>query len=257
MAYLSRILVYPVKSLDARDVARALVLPSGALEHDRRLAFVDAEGKFVNGKRTALIHALRSDLDPQRRLLTLELAGQHQAFHLDDDRDRLELWLSAYFSQAVTLAENTEVGFPDDLEAPGPTVISTATLETVTDWFPGLSVDEARRRFRANLEIGGVEPFWEDRLYAKAGETLLFRVGEIMFAGSNPCQRCVVPTRDSFDGSVWPQFSKTLARVREASLPAWAERSRFNHFYRLAVNTRPHGSGGEVRVGDSVVLEGV
>ncbi len=255
MAYLARILVYPIKSLDALDVARAAVLPSGALEYDRRLAFVDAEGKFVNGKRTPLINSLRSELDPQKWCLTLELAGERHAFHLDDDRARLEVWLSAYFSLAVKLAENAEVGFPDDLEAPGPTVISTATLEAVAGWFPGMSLDEARRRFRANLEIGGVEPFWEDRLYAQKEETVLFRVGEVTFAGSNPCQRCVVPSRNSFDGSVWPEFSKTVARRREASLPTWAERSRFNHFYRLAVNTRPHGSGGEVRVGDAVILD--
>jgi uncharacterized protein YcbX len=253
MAYLARILVYPIKSLNAWDIGRALVLPSGALEHDRRLAFVDAEGKFVNGKRTPLVHRLRSDFDPDHRRLTLELAGERHAFHLDDDRARLEAWLTAYFSLAVKLAENTDIGFPDDLEAPGPTVISTATLETVASWFPGMSLDEARQRFRANLEIGGVEPFWEDRLYGQAGETVLFRVGAITFAGSNPCQRCVVPSRDSFDGSVWPEFSKTVARRREASLPAWAERSRFNHFYRLAVNTRPHGSGGEIRVGDAVI----
>ena len=255
MAFLARILVYPIKSLDAWDLTQASVLPSGALEYDRRLAFVDADGKFVNAKRTPLIHGLRSELNAPQRRLTLEVAGQRRAFHLDDDRKQLEAWLSDYFSLAVTLVENPEGGFPDDPDAPGPTVISTATLETVAGWFPGMSLDEARRRFRANLEIDGVEPFWEDRLYAQKDETVLFRVGDVTFAGSNPCQRCVVPSRDSFDGSVWPEFSKTVARRREESLPAWAERSRFNHFYRLAVNTRPHGAGGEIRVGDAVILD--
>lgn len=255
MPHLARILVYPIKSLDPAEVTSAKVLPSGALEHDRRLALLDAEGKFVNGKRTALVHALRSRLQFAERQLTIEQAGREQTFHVDLQRPALEAWLSAWFSLPVTLAEDTEVGFPDDLEAPGPTVISTATLAVVASWFPGMSVDEMRRRLRANLEIDGVEPFWEDRLYGRAGETVLFRIGQITFAGSNPCQRCVVPSRDSRSGSIWPEFSKTVARRREASLPAWAERSRFNHFYRLAVNTRLQGPAGELHVGDPVVAD--
>jgi hypothetical protein len=256
-AYLARILVFPIKSFEALDVGRARVLPSGALENDRRWALVDTDEKFVNGKRTPLLNQLRSQFELSGRRLAIEVAGQRHVFQVDDDRLALQAWLTAYFSTAVTLVENAEVGFPDDLDAPGPTIISTATLETVAGWFPGMSMDEARRRFRANLEIGGVEPFWEDRLYARKEESVLFRVGEVTFAGSNPCQRCVVPSRDSRNGDVWPEFSKTLARRREASLPAWAERTRFNHFYRLAVNTRPHGAGGEVCTGDAVSLAGL
>lgn len=252
MAHLARILVYPIKSLDAWEVPLARVLPSGALEYDRRLALVDSDGNFVNGKRTALVHPLRSQLRAAEREILLDHAGDHLQFHLDEQRPALEAWFSDYFGLPVKLAENPEGGFPDDLDAHGPTVISTATLETVAGWFAGISVDEIRRRLRANLEIGGVEPFWEDRLYGKAGEAVLFRIGEVTFVGSNPCQRCVVPSRDSHDGSVWPEFSKTVSRRREATLPAWAERSRFNHFYRLAVNTNLHGPGGNLRVGDEV-----
>lgn len=254
MVYLARILVYPIKSFDGWDVPSARVLSSGSLEHDRRLALVDEEGKFVNGKRTPLVHALRGCVQPGQRQLTMDYEGQRHEFHLDHQRTALEAWLSGYFGLPVKLTENPAGGFPDDIEAHGPTVISTATLEAVAGWFPGLSVDEMRRRLRANLEIDGVEAFWEDRLYSRAGELLLFRIGEVTFTGTNPCQRCVVPSRDSRNGSVTAEFSKTLARRREASLPGWAERSRFNHFYRLAVNTNLHGSGGELHVGDALQI---
>jgi hypothetical protein len=40
-------------------------------------------------------------------------------------------------------------------------------------------------------------------------------------------------------------------------LPQWAERSRFNHFYRLAINTRLSvtEAGKTIRIGDELNLE--
>lgn len=251
---LANLRVYPVKSLDPWEVAEATVLPSGALEHDRRWALVDGEGKFVNSKRTPLTHGIRSRYDPTARRLSLSVGGADSwvDFQLDDQRAELETWFTGHFSLPVRMIEDAAQGFPDDLDAPGPTVISTATLETVATWYPGLSVEEVRRRFRANLEVGDVEPFWEDRLYGAAGEPVLFRVGAITLAGSNPCQRCVVPSRDTQTGEVWPAFNKRFTQQREATLPPWAERSRFNHFFRLSVNTKPACAGGVIRVGDPI-----
>ena len=70
----------------------------------------------------------------------------------------------------------------------------------------------------------------------------------------NPCQRCVVPPRDPETGEGWPDFAQTFRARREETLPDWADRTRFNHFYRLAVNTRaPQSEAGKrVRVGDEV-----
>jgi len=111
-------------------------------------------------------------------------------------------------------------------------------------------------RFRANLEIADSEPFWEDRLFGEAeGVARAFRIGNVLLAGTNPCQRCVVPTRDPATGAVWPEFAKIFAVTRSAQLPQWAPRLRFDHFYRLTVNTRPLGSaGGTLHVGDEIQL---
>ncbi len=57
---------------------------------------------------------------------------------------------------------------------PEPTVISTATLEAITTWFPGLNLDQIRIRLRTNLEIGGVPAFWEDQLFAEADAVVQF-----------------------------------------------------------------------------------
>jgi hypothetical protein len=255
MPELARITLYPIKSLDGVSVPEAVVLPSGALQHDRRFEIRDEHGQLVNGKRTPKVHAVRAEFDSSCRSVTLHTAGVSQRFHLDSDREELELWLSVVFGARVTLAENKVTGFPDDLESPGPTVIGTETLAAVAGWFPGMSIDEARQRFRANLEIEGWEPFGEDRLVPEELHSIWFRIGEVLFEGTNPCQRCVVPTRSPTTGAVTPDFVRIFSAERERALPPWAPRTPFDHFYRLAVNTRAAGSGMRtLRVGDSVQL---
>ena len=41
--YLSRITIYPIKSLDGQDVDEAVVLRTGALAHDREYCLIDPE----------------------------------------------------------------------------------------------------------------------------------------------------------------------------------------------------------------------
>jgi uncharacterized protein len=99
-------------------------------------------------------------------------------------------------------------------------------------------LDEVRRRFRTNLELGGIPAFWEDRLFTAPGATIDFQLGDVQFQGVNPCQRCVVPTRDSLTGAVTAKFQQRFNQHRQDTLPDWVNPARFNHFYRLAVNTQ-------------------
>ncbi|HEY9655137.1 MAG TPA: MOSC domain-containing protein, partial [Crinalium sp.] len=81
--------------------------------------------------------------------------------------------------------------------------------------------------------------------------------GNVHFAGVNPCQRCIVVTRDAITGEPYPYFQKMFVTKRKETLPEWAEASRFNHFYRLAVNTcvvQPQ-AGAILRVGDTIALD--
>ena len=59
-ARLGRIRIYPIKALDPVEVAEARLLGSGGLQNDRRWAIFDAAGNFVNGKRKAAIHSIRT-----------------------------------------------------------------------------------------------------------------------------------------------------------------------------------------------------
>jgi uncharacterized protein len=251
---LHRIEIFPIKSLDGMTIDQVNVLSSGALRGDRQFAIMDEQGQFVNGKSTPLVHQLRARFSPDTLSHTLDTLDtlnvtlwraeteERQTFTLKDEgkdgRNGLEAWLSDFFGKTVTLKENTVTGFPDDLDAPGPTIVSTSTLETVAAWFPELDVSEIRRRFRANLEVSGVPPFWEDQLYGETKQLVKFQVGEVSFLGVNPCQRCIVPTRGSLTGLRDKAFQRQFEQKREAELPSWAARSQFTHFYKLAVNTR-------------------
>ena len=140
--------------------------------------------------------------------------------------------------------------------------IGTATLEVVGRWF-GLSLEESRRRFRANLEAGGCDAFWEDTLASPAGkprppvreefagggpladpyadlpppEPLGFTIGGAHLRATNVCRRCVVPTRDSRSGLVSEHFREAFEARRRATLREDVEASGWNTLYRLGINT--------------------
>ena len=260
-AKVAQISVFPLKSCDEISLAKARVLPSSALEYDRQFALIDSSGDLINAKVHPRIHQLNLRVDPaQRRFQVSERDGRKEIQgSLDHDGRILSDWLSDFFSLDVSIIENGATGFPDDLDAAGPTIVSTATLQTVADWFEGLSLDEVRRRFRANIEVGGVEPFWEDRLVRSGPNLQRFRIGKISFVGVNPCPRCVVPTRDSRTGDIHPPlFSQQFSKNRAATLPDWADRSLFTHYYRLSTNTRLLEPGAvdpeaaEIRIGDLI-----
>jgi hypothetical protein len=154
------------------------------------------------------------------------------------------------------LRREPQKGFPDDHKAFGPTITSEASLGEIQAWFPELSLESLRRRFRTNLELTGGAPFCEDQLFGAPDELKPFQIGGVNFLGHNPCQRCVVPTRDPDSGRSLADFQKKFMEQRKKSLPPWANAQRFNHFYRFAVNTSvPPGEAGKIlRVGDVVVL---
>ncbi len=173
-----------------------------------------------------------------------------------DSPGPIDKWLSDFFGFPVALRHDPATGFPDDRTAFGPTIVSEASLRAVHEWYPALSIESVRRRFRTNLELGGGEAFCEDQMYGAPDELKEFRIGDVRFLGHNPCQRCVVPTRDAASGEALASFQKRFMEMRRQSLPEWANQQRFNHYYRFAVNTSiPAGEAGKwLRAGDPVSL---
>lgn len=255
--FLSQILIYPIKSLDGVAVNEACLTPGGILEFDRVYAIADEAGKVVNAKRTPRAQLLRTTFDPLFREVCIWQNGDTRQNHFSlEEPGALNKWLSDFFEFFVTLISETKSGFPDDRTAFGPTITSVASLKTVTEWFPEIDLESARRRFRSNLEIEEVPPFWEDHLFGAAGELKSFRIGGVQFHGHNPCQRCVVPTRDPVQSNPFANFQKNFMEFRRKNLPDWSNAERFNHYYRFAVNTSvPATEAGKfLRVGDPIQI---
>jgi uncharacterized protein YcbX len=242
-ARLAQIRVYPIKSLDPISVTESLIGPSGGLQNDRAWALYSVDGKWVNAKRTSAIHLIRAAYAPDLSSVTLSVRNDSRqipgrTFAFPTGHEEAAEWFSMFFEQQI-IVRYAAGGFPDDAIANGPTIVSTATLQTVCEWFPGVALEEARLRFRASLEIDGVPPFWEDRLFSENERNIVrFRIGEVNFEGSNPCARCPVPPRNPFTGENIDGFQKRFNQFREETLPDWSPRERFDHFYRLSTNTR-------------------
>ena len=296
MPTLDRITIYPIKSLDGVDVAEARVLPSGSLENDRRWRLIDMEGRVVNAKRTPVFHAIRAEFALDERLVSLSIDPAaiaaaaipgidrlqklgHDSFHLVPGEKGPCGWLSeALGCGELLLEERAEGGFPDDRDAPGPTLIATASLVEVARWFR-FDLAEARRRFRVNLEIGGCDPFWEDTQASpsrggthgvqEGSQTLptprsaddraslaadpyanlppaqprAFAIGEARFRAVNACRRCVVPSRDSHTGAATIHFRDAFEARRASGMRPDTDTRAWSHLYRLAINTRAVLSG--------------
>ncbi len=250
-AFVSRVTIYPIKSLDGVPLSAAESLASGALVGDRRFALADANGELISAKRAPWVHQLRTDYNGGGRRVTLRWSADQATFDCDHEGRELAQWVGQRVGQPLKWLVDAVTGFPDDLASPGPTLVSEATLETVASWFAGMTVDSVRRRFRANLEIGGVPTFWEDRLYPDNDRRVEISIGTAAWSAVNPCQRCVVPSRDPESGEALTGFARFFSDLRRQSLPAWAIASHFDHYYRLAVNTRGVRPG-RIQVGDAV-----
>jgi uncharacterized protein YcbX len=254
MAHVSTLRIYPVKGLDGMAVDEVTVRDGGTLAHDREFALFDTDGEVINGRRTDQVHRVQTDFDRSTRELAVETpAGESHRFDLGSDREQAEEWFSGFLGVPVSLERDPSLGYVDR-RAMGPSVISTATLETVASWFDGMTVEGARRRLRANVEVGGVPAFWEDRLVGEVAPS--FRAGGVRFDGVTPCGRCVVPERDPETGKAHPGFRERFVEKRRETFPDWADPEAFDHYYTLMVITRvPDGDRGRsLAVGDGIEL---
>jgi uncharacterized protein YcbX len=253
--HIAQLWAYPIKSLAGVAVNSALIAPGGGLRLDRGWALLDAEGNFINGKREPRLHRVRACYSEDITAVTLSYdadSQQPQATIALDDLPRLSAWFTETLRQPVTVRRDERTGFPDDLDAPGPTLIAAASLAAIAAWFPGLTADDVRARLRPNAVIAGANAWDDDGWFGPPGTQQQLRLGSVILLGNNPCQRCAVPTRDPHTGDVLTGFQAQFARQRQAELPPFAPAARFTHFYRAAVNTcvPPTEAGKRLAVGD-------
>jgi len=272
MAHIDRLRLYPVKGLDGIDVDTARITDAGTLAGDREYAMCDPESEAIetgsdmqthayNGKQTDRIHDVRTAFDPETSSLTVEpkAGGDRQRFDLSTAAGRAEAsaWFGDFVGDPVEVRRHAPPAFVDRPDA-GPSIISTATLSEVASWFDGMTVEGARRRLRANVEVDGVPAFWEDRFVGANAPAFVVGEGDeaVRFEGAEPCARCVVPSRDPETGNPLPEFRERFVERREATFPEWADREAFPHLYTVMLISRvPEGSRERaISVGNDVTV---
>jgi uncharacterized protein YcbX len=257
---ISRIVIYPVKSLDGVDLQKAMITEGGCLLHDREFAVTDENGKFVNGKSNILVHSLRSSVDFENDTISFRHQNENDwnVFHYQKEIGVINFYLSEFFGIPVYLKQNKNGRFLDIPDISGVTVLSTESLRSVSGWFSNMNLSETRKRFRASIEIEGVPAFWEDKLFLKEGTAVKFKAGDVSLLGISPRARCVVPTRHPENGEVHRGFQKTFSNYRRECLPEWSTLSDYGHFYFLSVDCLITDSetGKWIKVGDEIVIEG-
>jgi uncharacterized protein YcbX len=257
MLTVSRIYVYPVKSLDACAVPEALVSSGGGLATDREFAFFTEAGRTVNAKKFPDIQKIRAKYELSTREVQLSAEGQSVTFHLDKEQALFTHWMSEYLGQPVQLRQHAQGGFPDDTDRSGPTIISEETIAQVQLWFPSLTPDNIRRRFRANIEISGGRAFEEERLFGTNEDApVLFQIGQVKVLGVKPCARCPVPARNPDTGEADTGFQLAFTQHREAAFPEGVAHTQFPHYYYLSINTQIPATeaGKKINLTDKLLL---
>jgi len=257
---LERITIFPVKSLDGMDLQKAEIAEGGCLLHDREFAISDTDGNFIIGKNNPLVHTLRSSVDFKTEMISFrhENESQWTDFHLQEEKIKIQSYLSNYFGMETILHQNKKGRFLDIPDISGVTALSSSTLQEVSGWYDNMNLDETRKRFRATIEIEGVPAFWEDKLFSKEGRGIEFKVGDVTMFGMSPRARCIVPTRNPETGEGIHAFPKIFSRHRAATLPEWSTLEEYGHHYYLTVNCYIPASeiGKTIEPGNEIMIIG-
>ena len=244
MLTLSKINIFPVKSLDGYSPELAIVEKRG-LQFDRRWMITDLDGMFMtmrNNGRMALLKAV-----VENDILTIfekeNPKNQVKIPVLSENTEGVietEIWNDCVISSIVSKKANDFLS--DFLQKKCQLVTMPSTTErrvdaqyntgndivSFADGYPFLIIGEASlqqlndkilerhppnaplsmRRFRTNFVFSGGAPFQEDTFKN-------FKIGDVDFIGVKPCARCVLTTRDPDTGIKGKEPLDTLMTFRQ------------------------------------------
>lgn len=256
---LAGINLHPVKSTAIRPVREAYVERSG-LRGDRAWMLVDDDGEAVTARELPALFGIRAE--PTGGGLSLEADG-HDPLEvatptLADTEATMfgrplrparsapeaDAWLAEVTGHPLhlvhcgpegqrPLSERYPEGTARFQDSSPVSIVTTTSLAQVNEWLPE---PLPLQRFRANLVVeGAAMPFEED------GWTSV-RIGDAVFAGAGPIDRCVMTTIDPVTQAGGKEPIRTLARHRRWDGKVW-----------FALHLVPTVEGA-IAVGDEVVV---
>lgn len=254
---LSGIRIYPIKSLDPVVLDEAEI-GVHSLKYDRAFAMLGADGRYINGKRTGRVNQLKAEYDLPNGNIILSTRGhaEKHRFKLEEGNAELIEYLSDFFEMPVILVHRNRGELMDVPNRSSVTVVSRASIESLQNDLPNHSKEDLRLRFRPNIEISGVEAFWEEQLFRPSGEGIRFTIGNVEMVGMSPRARCNVPPRNPLTGETDKQFIKAMLASRAKSLPHDSFLPQYDNLYHFTVDTHlPEDQIGKVmKIGDSVKI---
>lgn len=240
MLKLSEIWVYPVKSFGGISLQDAQVTDRG-LELDRRWLLVDDDGRFLSQREYPELALFRPEIagdnlriTHKESLKTIDIplrpvfAKERTAINVtvwDDTMHSFEVSKesSAWFTKLLGFSVRL-VYMPDDSERKldPKYAISGNEINSFSDAYPFLIIGQSSlddlngrlkekvsvNRFRPNFVFTDGEAFEEDFWRE-------FKIGNLLFVGVKPCDRCVMTTVDQEKGIIAGKDPlKTLAKYR-------------------------------------------
>jgi uncharacterized protein YcbX len=243
MLQISRLFIYPVKSLGGISVASALLTDRG-FQYDRRWMLINAENQFMTQREY-----------PQMALLQTNITGEGVSiFHMSDIHERIlvpfwvsekdkfmvniwgdsceavfvnkeiDAWLSARLRVSCRL-----VFMPDDSlrKVDSRYAVQENNITSLSDGYPLMVISQSSlddlnsrmekpvpmNRFRPNIVLAGANPYEED-------EMADFMIRGIHFYGVKLCSRCAITTinQDSLEKGKEPLKTLSTYRLKDKNV---------------------------------------
>ena len=236
MLSISRLYVYPVKSLGGLELSSAKLTDRG-FEYDRRWMLVGEDNRFLTQREFPRMALLRTAIDANE-LIVSEKGNDTDKIHLNlnptgSDLVTVQIWddvceaiemskeINDWFSHKLTMPCKL-VYMPDESKRKvDDDYIMNNDITGFSDAFPVLMIGQASlddlnsrleipvpmNRFRPNIVFTGGDPYQEDTMQH-------FRISGIDMFAVKPCARCVVTTTDQETGVTAKEPLKTLATYR-------------------------------------------
>lgn len=263
MPTLSRIFIYPIKSLAGIEVKQWQVTQTG-LKYDRKWMLADDHQQFLSQRRLPKMALLKTqiidqqliisapgqenlvlDLNPAETELTREVTVWGDKCQAQEVNQQASQWFRDYLQFPCTLVyqpkkhirtvdqkyaqSNDQTSFSDGFPF---LIVSEASLALLNQQ---MSLTLSMRRFRPNLVIKDCTAYAEDR-WRKIS------IGGILFRLPKPCARCAIPQIDPDTAISDKEPLRTMAKTR-----------KWNNEVFFGQNAL-HDDLGTLQVGDTVII---
>jgi len=271
MLKISRLYIYPIKSLAGISVSSAKVLDKG-FENDRRFMLVDKENRFLTIREFPKMTRLQPKLE-EGGITVISLDTEIDDIFIpfntpQENLEKVTIWNAEV--EASSVSSSADNWFSEILEADVKLMYMPQTsmrpVDTTSGYKPAgkfvsfadaypfmmmgeTSVEELNERhqgnqkitiarFRPNIVFSGGFPNQEDGIEN-------FTINGVAFTGLENCARCTIPNVNPVDGKV-DLYDEPLATLSKYRL-----QNRKINFGRNLV----HSGTGTIHVGDSLKLK--